>query len=53
MRKNIRCPVCGKMLCRANDDADMKHDPRGDIFLWCKGCRTEIPFRYVKLTSQK
>jgi len=54
LRKNIRCPVCGKVLCRAGDTAGLVHDPRGgEIFLWCRGCRGEIPFRYVRLAGRK
>lgn len=53
MRRDVRCPVCGKVLCRAKETAGMAHDPGGELFLWCRGCRAEIPFRYVRLAPRK
>lgn len=54
MRRDVRCPVCGKVLCRAKECAGLAHDPgNGEIFLWCRGCRAEIPFKYVRLMPKK
>lgn len=49
MRRDVRCPVCGKVLCRAKECAGMAPDPDGDIFLWCRGCRAEYPYRYIRI----
>ena len=52
MRRDVRCPVCGKVLCRAKESAGLAHDPDGELILYCRGCRAEIPFRYVKLAQK-
>lgn len=43
MKKNIKCDECCKIIA--------KIDEQGNVFLWCKSCKKEIPV-YVLPKSQ-
>jgi hypothetical protein len=42
--RDVLCPYCGKRLARARNGVEFLPNDRGPLLLWCKGCRTEIPF---------
>lgn len=48
MKRDIKCPRCGKLLARTEFGAELRYTLDGYVLLWCKSCRAEIPFRVIK-----
>lgn len=47
MKKNINCPICGKLLCKIENNGKIEK-----AYLYCKRCKKEIYINNVP-ESQK
>lgn len=46
MKKNVNCPVCGKILAKLGDNGKMEN-----AYLYCKRCKEEIFLKEVSIES--